>query len=108
MFLTLQESVSITSPYFLFVFTSRAGEEVKAVIERTDTNDRSDKFIIDVSTLFDGKDEGQWGYIVYEQGSDSNTDVIQTGAELERGIVQLHPETAFAYTQRTATTQFKQ
>lgn len=108
-YLTLMETATLTSPYFLFAFTCRVPDDVvTAVLTPVAITDRSERFDINVDTVFAGCDPGQYTYVVYEQASSSNTDPTAAGKELERGIVQLHPEDAFAFTQRTTTTHFIQ
>ena len=108
-FLTLQENVTLSNPSYLFVFTKRVPDSgVAIVLTPDDSNARADKFTVDVSAVFDGYGTGQYTYQVFEQESDSNTDVAATGRELERGIVELYPDTDFSYTQAVGTSHFIQ
>lgn len=97
-FLTLGENVTLTSPKYLFVFTRRiAGSSFAAVLTPTESNERYERFDIDVSTLFAGKDPGQWQYEVFEQESDDNLDPEQATGSLEKGIAIVHAAAAFTY-----------
>lgn len=67
--------------------------------------DRFNEFVIDTSTIFDGKDLGQYQYQIYEQESDSNTDV--TGLNLlECGKMILKEVEADIYTSDEPTTAY--
>lgn len=92
---TLTENVTLSSPvYFLFVFYNRETRQTvtKIFSEDDDTSaypDRYNAFDIDVDTVFTNKQAGQWDYKVYEQNSESNTDVTQATL-IEEGIAILH------------------
>lgn len=107
---TITESVTITNPYYLFVFTCVATREVTSFIksyldEQSLYTERFNEFLIDTSTIFDGKDLGQYQYQIYEQESDSNTDV--TGLNLlERGKMILKEVEANIYTSDEPTTTY--
>jgi hypothetical protein len=108
-FLTLQESVSIETPYFLFVFTQRAvNRTVAAVLAPQESTERADKFSLQVDSLFAGQDCGQWAYQVYEQDSSTNTDPASAGALLESGVMHLHAETGLEIAEPEQNTQFIQ
>jgi hypothetical protein len=75
-YVTLNESVTLTNPYFLFVFTNISTKEVlKVIVNSTDDKsnypERVNQFEIDVD-LFDELPTGQWSYNIYEQLSSSN------------------------------------
>jgi hypothetical protein len=75
-YVTLNESVTLTNPYFLFVFTNISTKEVlKVIVNSTDDKsnypERVNQFEIDVD-LFDELSTGQWSYNIYEQLSSSN------------------------------------
>lgn len=75
---TLTESVTLSNPYFLFVFTNVSTKEVvKVIVNSADdissNSSRVNTFEIDV-TLFANATAGQWNYEVYEQTSSTNLD----------------------------------
>ena len=75
-YVTLNESITLTNPYFLFVFTNFGTKEVIKVIvnsadDRSNYPERVNQFEIDVD-LFDDATTGQWIYEVYEQLSSTN------------------------------------
>jgi len=90
-YVTLNESVTLTNPYFLFVFTNISTKEVLNIIvnsadDKSDYPERVNKFEID-NTLFDDLSTGQWSYNVYEQLSSTNTNIaglnlLETGKML--------------------------
>lgn len=94
-YVTGSELGVLVDPYFLFVFTSLATNEViQYIAENISTNKRYDKFVFDVDDIFDGKTDGFWKYEIYEQASSSNT--VTTGlTKLEIGYMLLNPATAF-------------
>lgn len=85
--LTLSEKVTLSFPFFLFVFKSdTTKDEVKAVIGDTSSYAyRYNEFVIDEGTLLTLSPTGYWHYSVYEQESSTNTDVRLTGNLLEVG-----------------------
>jgi hypothetical protein len=108
--LTLTEKVTLTDPYYLFVFTHiETNEAVKFILSVADDNSefqyRFNSFTIDVSDLFDTV--GFWEYKVYEQTSDTNEDESLTTTLLEQGKMKLLPATSFAFTEYETTTTFK-
>ena len=108
-FLTLQELVTLASPSYLFVFEQRVTKATVAVVlTPEESTERADKFSLDVDAVFAGCDPGQWGYTVYQQSGPDNTDPANTVSVLERGIMQLYPAAAFAFTQPETTTTFYQ
>lgn len=76
---TLNESKTLTSPYFLFVFTHISLKTVitKIVNSTDDVSDYPDRcniFQFNTISLFANAAPGQWFYEVYEQESSTNTD----------------------------------
>lgn len=76
---TLNESKTLTSPYFLFVFTHISLKTIitKIVNSTDDVSDYPDRcniFQFNTITLFASAQPGQWSYEVYEQASSTNTD----------------------------------
>lgn len=112
MILTLNESVTIESPYFLFVFTHVTTKDVVKFLKSGVDDDSShtyryNQFTINASVVFDGYEVGEWHYSVYEQASSSNTDVSLTGALLETGKLYLDRATDFAFTKYNPSTTYK-
>lgn len=109
---TLTELVSISSPYYLFVFTHVTTKDVVKFI-KSEVDDESDypirynQFTIDAAAIFDGQQPGEWHYKVYEQSSSTNTDTTLTGAIIEEGKLLLDRSAEFAYTQYDQSTSFK-
>lgn len=107
---TLNEKRTISSGYYLFVFTHFTTKEVVNKIynfaeDESAYPSRYNKFPINTSTVFTSSPVGQWWYNVYEQASSSNTDV--TGlTEVEAGVMTLKPATEFAYESYSATTTY--
>lgn len=99
---TLTELVTITNPYYLFVFTH---VETKAVVtdiwhESQDESpypQRYNQFNMLVSELFDGKPTGEWHYVVCQQSDPGNTDPDQSLGVIERGKMILQRTTEFEY-----------
>lgn len=112
MIVTLNETRTLTSGYYLFLFenvTTRA--RVTKIFNFSEDEsaytDRYNQFPIVTSTTFSGQDTGHWTYKVYEQASSTNTD--PTGLnEVENGILQLKPATEFSFTENSAATTFTQ
>ena len=112
MILTLTEFVSISTPYYLFVFTHVTTKDVVAFVkseagDESEYPQRYNQFTINASVVFDGKQSGEWHYKVYEQASDINIDPAAAGAVLEYGKLYLDRATEFAYTQYNSATSFK-
>lgn len=111
MVLTLTESVTLSAPNYLFVFTHVTTKDVVAfvILNSSDLSSyqyRYNEFNIDPSVLFAGKNRGEWHYGVYEQASVSNLD--PTGLNnLEYGKLMLDPATGFAYSEYDSPTSFK-
>jgi len=101
---TLTEKVTISEANYLFVFTSRATNEVvKFVVLNTadlSTNpQRWNEFNIVVNTYFQNEPVGWWTYQIYEQASTTNTNVSLAGALIEKGLMLLTDSTGTAFTQ---------
>lgn len=109
---TLNEKRTLTSGYYLFVFTNITTKAAKTKIYNfTEDNssypDRFNQFDINTSVVFSGADTGEWLYNVYEQASSSNTDV--TGlTEVERGLLKLNAATEFEFEKYNESTSYKQ
>jgi hypothetical protein len=107
---TLNEKRTLTSGYYLFVFTHILTKQVvnkfyNFLDDDSAFPDRYNSFEIDTATVFVDRPNGQWIYQVYEQASSSNTDV--TGlTEVERGIMQLDPVTPFAFVKYDTATNY--
>jgi hypothetical protein len=92
---TLQEKVTLTTPYYLFVFTNdTTNEEVVFLQSNTSTHtDRYDQFLITErstslnasSGIIEFLPVGSWTYRIYEQASSSNLNPVNTGGLLETG-----------------------
>lgn len=112
MIVTLNEKRTLPSGYYLFVFKNTTTKALVTKIfnfseDESSYPDRYNQFPIIVSTLFSGQNTGHWTYYVYEQASSSNTD--PTGlTEVENGILQLKPATAFSFTENAGATSFTQ
>lgn len=110
--LTLTENVSISTPYYLFVFTHVTTKDVVKFI-KAEIDDESDyparynQFTINPSVVFANQQPGEWHYEIHEQTSSLNTDPDQSGAILEYGKLNLDRATDFAYTQYEHSTTFK-
>lgn len=104
--LTLSENVSISNPYFLFVFTHvLTKEKVKFIAEDISLfKNRYNKFTINPSASFLGKPIGEWHYKVYEK-PDNNTE--ETGNVLEYGKLKIERATDFSFTKYNEATGFK-
>ena len=81
---TLQDSITLLNPYYLFVFTNiSTKEELKVIVNSADDKsnfpNRINVFEID-NDLFEDLQTGQYIYEVYEQLSSTN--VITTGLNL--------------------------
>ena len=76
---TLNESKTLTSPYFLFVFTHISLKTVVTQIVNSTSDvsthpERANVFQFNTISLFANAQPGQWSYEVYEQASSTNTD----------------------------------
>jgi hypothetical protein len=97
-YVTLNDSVTISNPFFLFVFTNvSTKEQIKVIVNSTDDKssypERVNQFEIDVA-LFDNASVGQWHYNVYEQDNGTNEDVagltmLENGKMLLKDSIQV-------------------
>jgi hypothetical protein len=92
---TLNESTTISNPYYLFVFTNVSTKvEYKIIVNSaSDTSsypERANIYTFNTITLFATAQAGQYSYEVYEQSSSSNTN--PSGLNLvECGKMLLNP-----------------
>ncbi len=110
--LTLTENVSISNPYYLAVFTHVLTGDVVAFILNSAADEslfinRYNKYTINPTVLFSGKQPGEWHYKFYEQASAVNTDVTMAGNILEIGKMMLDRATDFAYQMYNSATTYK-
>jgi len=108
---TLNELVTLTTPYFLFVFTQVTTRQVVTLIKSSDDDasdypERYNQFEINTQALFGSMQAGEWIYRVYEQESDTNTDPAGLN-EVENGKLRLYPAANFNYTQYNTPTTYK-
>lgn len=110
---TLNEKRTISSGYYLFVFTHFTTRDVVNKIfnfteDDSSYQDRYNQFDFPTQALFGNKDAGQWVYKVYEQASSSNTNV--TGLTMvEQGVMVLNPAAEFErdqYNEPTSIVQY--
>ena len=112
MIVTLNEKRTLSSGYYLFIFKNTTTKQTVTKIfnfseDESAYQDSYNQFPVVVSTLFSGYTTGHWTYRVYEQASSSNTD--PTGlTEVESGIMQLKPATAFEFVENSGSTTFTQ
>lgn len=109
--LTLTENVSIAGPYYLFVFTHvLTKQQVKFIKSINDDlsgfQTRYNQFSIDPSVVFLDRPIGEYHYKVYEQASDTNTDISLTGAILEYGKLRLDRAIDFSFTKYNEPTTY--
>ena len=108
---TLNEKKTLSSGYYLFVFTHfTTGGVINKIYnfgeDLSEYPSRYNKFPINTSSVFSAGPVGQWWYDVYEQSSSSNTDV--TGlTKVESGVLTLKPAAEFSYDQYDEPTTFK-
>ena len=89
-YLTLTEKVTISNPYFLFVFTNRT-TSVETAIILTDVSthtERYNQFDVTEGTTFT-LDAGEYEYQVYAQTSSSNTDPSLANELVESGVLKV-------------------
>lgn len=97
-YFTGTEKVTLTNPYFLFVFTNRVTEEeVKVMATNTSTTERYDKFSLVVNTYFSDATDGLWGYEIREKAS--VIDLTVAGTIVEEGYMFLRPAVDFESTE---------
>jgi hypothetical protein len=94
---TLTESTTLTSPYYLFIFTNVSTKvqykiNVNSTSDASLFKDRFNEFSFNTITLFATAQAGQFSYEVYEQASSSNLN--PTGLNMvECGKMLLLPAT---------------
>lgn len=89
-YLTLTEKVTISNPYFLFVFTNRT-TSVETAIILTDVSthiERYNQFDVTEGTTFT-LDAGEYEYQVYAQTSSTNTDSSLANELVESGVLKV-------------------
>jgi hypothetical protein len=89
-YLTLTEKVTISNPYFLFVFTNRT-TSVETSIILTDISthiERYNQFDVTEGTTFT-LDAGEYEYQVYAQTSSINTDPSLANELVESGVLKV-------------------
>jgi hypothetical protein len=102
--LTLTELATTPLPDYYFVFTHVTTKEV-VTFTKVNADDESlfkyryNKFTIDPSTVFAGKQVGEWHYKVYENNAN--------GVLLEQGKMILDRATDFAFDKYNSATTFK-
>lgn len=106
---TLKEKATLSTPNYLFVFTSKVtNTEIKFIRLYTDDTsnykDRYNRFDIAVNSYFASALPGEYNYTIYEQTSSSNTDPSLTTGIVETGQMNLNNSTDFEFTTYNATT----
>jgi hypothetical protein len=108
---TLNESSTITTGYYLFVFTHTTTKAiVNKIFALTDDissyKSRFNEFLINTSSVFASAKVGQYQYQVYQQASSSNTDI--TGLTMiECGKMVLTQTESAIYATDAQTTAYK-
>lgn len=107
---SLNESKTLNNAYYLFVFTNVTTNDIVNIIyshsvDLSDYPDRFNEFDID-ETLFADVPSGQYIYDVYEQMSNSNTDITGLN-KIECGKMTLNPATEITRNGYTTGTQIK-
>jgi hypothetical protein len=108
---TLTESTTLTSPYYLFVFTNVSTKvqykiNVNSSSDASLFKDRFNEFSFNTITLFATAQAGQFSYEIYEQSSSSNLD--PSGLNLvECGKMLLQPATNLIKNGYAPTTTYK-
>lgn len=102
--LTLTEMAVTATPNYYFVFTNVLTKEVVAFTESNASDisifkERYNKFNINPSVLFAGKQPGEWHYKIYE--NDVN------GVVLEFGKMLLDKSTDFSFVKYNSSNSFK-
>lgn len=112
MILTLTELATLTTPYYLFVFTHVTTKDVVAFVkgvadDESDYPQRYNQFTIDASVVFAAKQVGEWHYKVYEQDDADNLDPDNAAGLLEEGKLLLDRATDFEYDMYNQSTTYK-
>lgn len=108
---TLTESTTLTSPYYLFVFTNVSTKvqykiNVNSTSDTSDYPDRINVFTFNTITLFASAQAGQFSYEIYEQASSTNLD--PSGLNMvECGKMLLQPENSLIKQGYAPTTNYK-
>lgn len=95
---TLTEKQTIVDANYLFVFTSRASNQVVSFVivnssDLSSNKERWNEFSFSTNTHFQNYPEGWWDYEVYEQVSTTNTTISLSGGLLEKGLMWLDDNT---------------
>lgn len=106
---TLNDSISIVAPFYLFVFENVTTKQQRKLVINS-ANDlsgyptRFNEFEIPTAALFAGATAGQYNYFVYEQTSQTNTNATGlTMVEMGKAILK---STAFNYNGYTTQTNY--
>jgi len=96
---TVTEKVTISSPYYLFVFTSDITKQEVVFLQSNSSihQDRYDEFLITETSGTTNYSSGvvtflpvgSWTYQIYEQASSTNLDPTLTGGLLESGMAKV-------------------
>ena len=108
---TLNESTTLTNPYYLFVFTNVSTKvEYKTIVNRTsDTSEyptRINIYTFNTITLFATAQAGQFSYEIYEQESSTNLNPVGLGL-VECGKMLLNPSVNLIQQGYEPTTTYK-
>lgn len=97
--LTLNEKRTLTSPYYLFVFTSDVTKQTVAFIQDniSEHTDRYDEFLITETSgtpnyssgVVEFLPLGSWSYDVYEQDNNTNFNPALATNKLETGMAKV-------------------
>lgn len=101
--LTLKEKQTLSSPNFLFYFTSRVTDLSVAFVvlgssDLSGFKDRYNAFDIVVNSHFANVTSGEFNYSIYEQTSSSNLNPALATGLVESGQMSLKNSTEFEYT----------
>lgn len=108
---TLNELITLTAPYFLFVFTNVTTKDQVKFIKATAADEslypyRYNKFDVNTQALFGQKPRGYWDYVVYEQSSAINTNPAGLNP-VEYGKLILYEEGGFEFEKYDAPVTYK-
>jgi len=100
---TLKEKQTLSAPNYLFYFTSRATDNIKAFVilnnaDLSSYKDRFNAFNIVTNSYFANYDSGEYTYAIYEQTSSSNLNPALATNLLEVGQMSLKNATEFEFT----------
>lgn len=109
---TLTEKVTLTNPFYLFVFTHETTKQVISFVKSSSDDlsgyqNRFNKFTFQ-SSLFATAPVGKYIYQVYEQTDAHNLDINLTTSMIENGKMDLNKAVGFAFTQYGAATNYQQ